>query len=123
LYIAKSSEAALAGLLLLIFPAAMISLLFGSQLHNAEDTAVGRGAGVAIFALGVGWWMLGVAGHAAARLIGTMLLYDIAAIVILLFARFTQGLNGVGLWPAVALHLALGIWCLVCLSRQNWANE
>jgi hypothetical protein len=26
---------------------------------------------------------------------------------------------GVGLWPAVILHLALGIWCFVCLKRAS----
>lgn len=119
LVIAKCSEAALAGLLLFIFPSAMISLLFGSQLTNPVDTVVGRGAGVVLFALGVGWLILGEAGHTAARPIANMLFYDIGVAVVLLYARFAQKLNGNGLWPAVGLHLGFGIWCLVCLTRQN----
>ena len=48
-----------------------------------------------------------------------MVFYNIAVAAVLAFASFGHGLHGVLLWPAVAFHVAMGVWCLVCLLRDD----
>jgi hypothetical protein len=37
--------------------------------------------------------------------------------LILLSAHVLIALNGIGLWPVVALHSGLGVWTLLCLRK------
>ncbi len=47
-----------------------------------------------------------------------MLMYNIPVTAVLAFAGIGLGLHGVALWPAVVLHAAMAIWCIVCLRRS-----
>ena len=47
-----------------------------------------------------------------------MLTYNIAAVVILGHAGLVSGQSGVGLRPAVLLHMALAAWCVACLRTS-----
>jgi hypothetical protein len=42
-------------------------------------------------------------------------LLRLAATAILAFAALALGMSGRVLWPAVALHAALGVWCFASL--------
>jgi hypothetical protein len=53
--------------------------------------------------------------QAAIGLIAAMLLYNAAVVVVLAHAGVGLGVRGIGLWPAVLLHLALAVWCIACL--------
>ena len=33
------------------------------------------------------------------------------------YAGLGLGLSGIGLWPAVALHSTLAVWCVACLKN------
>ena len=44
-----------------------------------------------------------------------MLIYDGVVAVLLGYAGFVLGRVGIALWPAVVLHAALAVWCVVCL--------
>jgi hypothetical protein len=43
--------------------------------------------------------------------------YDVAAAVILAYAGLSLSFVGVALWPAVVLHAALAVWCVLCLGK------
>jgi hypothetical protein len=120
LLIVKSAVEVLAGLALVLFPSAVVPLITGSPLGAPSGIVVGRLAGAALFALGIACWLArdDSRSRAAAALIGALLFYDAAVVVILLSARFGMELSGVLLWPAVALHAGLGIWSLFCLRKN-----
>jgi hypothetical protein len=99
LIFAAAAEVA-TGLALLIVPTLVGQLLFGEQLTGVA-MAVARVAGIALIALGIACWP-------GPPLVG-MLTYNAMVTLYLAYLGFAGGLNGVFLWPAVALHVVLSI--------------
>jgi hypothetical protein len=44
-----------------------------------------------------------------------VLIYDVVVAALLAHAGLGLGMSGIVLWPAVAAHGALGVWCARCL--------
>ena len=107
------------GVALIAVPALVVRLLLGAEISGAS-MPLGRVAGAALLALGVACWLArdDTQSRAARGLVVAMLMYNIAATAVLAFADIGLGLHGVVLWPAVALHAAMAIWCIVCLRRS-----
>jgi hypothetical protein len=103
-----------AGLALGICPSAVVTLLLGSPLDMPAAVLLGRLAGAALLALGVACWLArGDAESRAARgLVAGMVVYNLGAVVLFVFAGFGLGMHGVALWPAVVLHAGMTVWCL-----------
>ena len=118
---------AVAGLVFVVLPSAAAKLLFGSSLDAPIAMTVGRLTGAALITLGVACWLvrLDVESRAATGVVAAMLLYNLAALVILASARVGLGLVGVLLWLGVVLHSAMALWCLACLriKRINAGKE
>ena len=57
-------------------------------------------------------------------LVSAMLLDNAAPVAVLLYAGLSLKLPGIGLWPAVLLHLALAVWCIGCIGPvlQDWSR-
>src|SRR5450631_350574 len=89
-----------AGLALLIVPSLVGQLLLGEELTGVA-IPVARVAGIALIALGIACWP-------GPPLVG-MLIYSTIVTLYLTYLGFTDGLTGIFLWPAVALHVALSI--------------
>lgn len=106
------------GIALLAVPALLASGLLGSPLDTPAGLAVARLAGVALLSLGVacGLGSRDTPSRAAAGIVAAMLLYNLAAVILLLSLRYSVGLTGIGLLPASVLHAALAVWCVVCLQ-------
>jgi hypothetical protein len=98
-----------AGVVLLVAPALVIRLLFGSS-DIQTGVAIGRLAGAALVSLGAAsWWARIDGGSAASRgLIGALLIYNAAVVALILAATF--GPPGPILWAIVALHGAMAFW-------------
>jgi hypothetical protein len=103
-------------------PSWLVAILFGRPPASALALILARFSGGSVLALGViCWWMAdSQASGAALALVSTMLLYDVIAAILLLYAGI-EGLVGIGLWPAVFVHVALAGWCIVELRRRNQA--
>jgi hypothetical protein len=106
-----------AGLLLLIVPSVPFALLLGVDQAAPEATVVARIAGAALFSLGVACWVGRNEDACPARkgLFLGVLIYDLAAAGILASTGWFSTRVGIALWPAVGLHAALAVWCVVCL--------
>jgi hypothetical protein len=114
-----------AGLALLGLPSDAASLLLGTPLDSGAAVSVTRVGGSGLLALAIACWLArdDALSIASRGLVAAMLIYNIAVAGVLAFASFGYGLHGVLLWPAVALHAAMGAWCIISLLRRDARNN
>jgi hypothetical protein len=105
------------GLLLLALPSVPLALLLGVEQASPEAVFIARLTGGALLAIGVACWLgrSDKLGAAQLPLIAGALVYNAAAVGLLAYAGLLLSLVGIALWPAVVLHAALAVWCVVCL--------
>jgi hypothetical protein len=110
-----------AGLAFVVLPSIAIVLLLGSSLETSAAVTIGRLAGAALLALGVACWLarFDSQSRAATGLVAAMLVYNLAAVVLLAWAGIGSGLIGVALWPAVVLHATMAVWCAASLRSKR----
>jgi hypothetical protein len=110
-----------AGLALLCFPAATVTLLIGGSLGSPAALTVARIGAAGLLALGVACWCArGDARSLAARgLVTALVVYNLGAVVILAAAGIWSRQVGIALWPAVILHAAMTVWCLTSLLKKS----
>jgi len=108
---------AAAGIALAASPSLVASLLVGSHLDTLTGMLVGRLAGIALLTLGLACWLArnNQQNRVGAGPVAAMLFYNIAVGALLAYARLGLGLSAIGLWPVVALHAILALWCLASL--------
>lgn len=114
-----------AGLVLLVSPSALTKLLFGTQLDAPTALISGRVAGAALLALVLACWLArnDAQSLVAKGLVAGMLLYNTGVVALLLYAGTASALAGVGLWPAVLIHLLLAAWCIALLRVSGTAAK
>jgi hypothetical protein len=112
LLITACAEAAI-GVCLLLSPAVVFWPLLGLEKVTADATLVGRIAGAALLAIGVASSIArnDTITSSQLGLLTGILIYNAAASMLLVFAGAVLKMNGVLLWPTVALHAILAVWC------------
>jgi len=112
------------GLCLLVLPAFLFAVLLDLDHATADVMFVGRIAGAALLAIGIASWSARRDNRTPAQLglLTGILVYNVAASALLAFAGTILKLVGVLLWPAVAVHVVLAIWCLTCLRQDDVAT-
>ena len=107
------------GLMLLVSPALVVAFLLGASLDAPAALVVARITGAALLSLGCACWLARNDGQnrAVRGLVAAMLLYNSVAFAVLANAGAGERLVGVLMWPAVALHAVLAVWCIACLRR------
>lgn len=110
------------GIALMVAPAPPVKLLVGAALDTTGGLIV---AGAALLALGLGCLLArsDARSQAARGLVAAMLFYNLAALAVLIYTSLGLKLSGVGLWPAVLLHLTLAVWCTACLQPTLQAAD
>ncbi len=123
LFIATALIEAGAGLSLAFLPALAIRLFLGVSEPSPEALIVGRLGGAGLLAIGVAFWLARDDGGSRSQLalLWGILVYNIGACVVLATAALMMHVSGVALWPAVALHTALTIWCAA--SLHAWRSQ
>ena len=112
-----------AGLLLVVSPSVLTTVLFGTTLDTPTALITGRVAGIALLSLVAACWLARNDAQSdwATGMVAGMLLYNAGVVATLIHAGTGEGLVGIGLWPAVLVHLALAAWCIACLWGR-WAK-
>lgn len=121
LLVATAAIEAGAGAALIGFPSATVDVLLGPSPEALPPTAVVRLLGLVLVVLGVLCWLAGRDTHkpCARRMVVAMTGYNLAATALLVAVGLSAPKAGVLLWPAVALHAAMGGWCMICLRRPS----
>ena len=112
LALAAVSEAA-TGLVLLVYPPIVVSLLFGAEITGA-GIVMSRLAGIGLVGLGIACWP----GNTAHGALYGMLTFGTLAMLYLAYLGVI-GEAGILLWPAVAAHGGLS----VLLVRARWKEQ
>ena len=113
------------GILLLISPSLPVSILFDSSVDNPVGLLIGRLAGAALLSLGVACWLVrnDEKSRAVTGIVTAMLLYNVVALALLTCAGLSVHLSGMGLWPAVFIHVVLTIWCIKDILGRRQKNK
>jgi hypothetical protein len=106
-----------AGLTLLVMPGVGTSALLGAPLDIPTGLVAARIAGAALVALAIACWQArnGERGSPATGVVQAMSFYNFAGAMVLVYAGIRLDLRSALLWPAIVLHLGLGVWCVVNL--------
>ena len=116
-----------AGLALLVIPTVAVSALLGAPLDTATGLAAARIAGAALVALAIACWKArnGERGSPMTGVVEAMSFYNFAAAMVLVYAAIRLDLRSALLWPAIVLHLCLGVWCVSNLwfSRRKLSRS
>ena len=105
------------GLALLASPALPVSILLGAPLDTPAGLAVARVAGAALVTLGIACWRVRQDGRSrsATGVVTSMMFYNVLVAAVLVYAQLGLGVKGIGVRPAVFLHVVLAVWCLACV--------
>lgn len=108
---------AVAGLALLLIPTVAVSALLTAPLGTPAGLVASRIAGSALVALAIACWQArnGERGSPAIGVVECMTFYNFAAAMVLVHAGIRLELRSGLLWPAIVLHLCLGVWCVSTL--------
>jgi hypothetical protein len=103
------------GLALLLMPSMVVSLLLGAPLDTPTGLVAARIGGAALVALAIACWQArnGERGSPATGVVEAMLFYNFASAMVFVYAGIRLDLHGALLWPAIVLHLCLGVWCVL----------
>jgi hypothetical protein len=121
LFIVTAIVEVVTGLALLALPALVLASLLGLQAVAEETLVVSRIAGAALLAIGVASALARDDTNTTARrgVLISILLYDVLVALLLVYAGLAVQMAGPALWPAVALHTLLAVWCVVCLQSAE----
>jgi len=105
-----------AGLALLALPSETASLLLGVTLDRAAALSLVRVGGAAILGLAIACWL-------ARRDANSLASRGLVAAMLLAFASLRDGLHGMLLWPAIAFHAAMCVWCIRSLLSESKTDQ
>jgi hypothetical protein len=110
-----------AGLALMGFPSVTASLLLGTPLNSSAAESLARVGGAAILTLAIVCWLARRHANRLALqgLVAAMAFYNIAVAAVLASASLGEELRGPLLWPAVAFHVAMSVWCVTILMGKD----
>jgi len=101
------------GLLLVVLPSQVTTLLLGSTIDSPVALTIARVAGVALMALGIACWIARKDNQSSAvkGLLTGLIVYNTGVIAALAFSDFSLQQSGIALWPVILAHLFLAAWC------------
>jgi len=109
-----------AGVALLGYPSTTIALLLGSQFDAPPSLTIVRVIGAVLIALGIACWFASrsTRQQTTRGMVSVMAVYNPCAAIALGVVGMRVLPAGILLWPAVALHTVMEVWCIVCLMKS-----
>lgn len=109
----------LTGIALIAIPSTIVPMLIGIPFEDDSLHVISGFTGAALIAIGIACWLLRNSGVPALAIVKSVLIYNVAGTLILLYAILGLKLTGIGLWPVTIIHFAMAIWCVAVLVRKN----
>ena len=109
----------LTGIALIVIPSTIVPMLLGIPFEDDSLHVISGITGAALISIGFACWMFRNSGEHAVPMVRSVLFYNVAGTLILLYALLGLSMSAIGLWPVTIIHIAMGIWCLVVLSRKD----
>lgn len=116
LAIVAAGEAA-TGVVLAVYPALVVRLLFGAEISGAESV-MSRIAGISLISLGLACWPSGDGGKSPNAALRGMSSYSLLITLYLIYLGVGGDWVGKLLWPAVVVHAMITI-----LLASAWHND
>ncbi len=108
----------LTGIALIAIPSIIVPMLLGIPFDDDRLHVISGVTGAALISIGMACWLLRNSGESALAIVKSVLFYNVAGTMILLFAILGLKMTGIGLWPVTIIHFALAIWCVIALMRK-----
>lgn len=105
------------GIGLLVMPTALTPLLLGYTIQDPAVKIICGVTGAALMSLAMACWLVRNIAPQAKLMVPVLLFYNIVACLVLLFGALGMSLAGIGLWPAIAAHAGLAVWCVFALRN------
>jgi len=109
----------LTGIALIAIPSTIVPMLLGIPFEDDSLHVISGITGAALISIGMTCWMFRHSGLHAASVVRSVLFYNVAGTLILLYALLGLSMSAIGLWPVTIIHFTMGIWCLVVLRRKD----
>ena len=109
----------LTGIALIVIPSTIVPMLLGIPFEDDSLHVISGITGAALISIGMACWLLRNSGASALAIVKSVLFYNVAGTLILLYALLGLSMSAICLWPVTIIHIAMGIWCLVVLSRKD----
>ncbi len=108
------------GLLMVVFPSFLWKIVLGTALSTPVELTLSRIAGAAVVALATSWWLVrnDERSHTLRGVVGGMVVFNAGVVIALGYAGIALGLSTILLWPFILIHLAMAVWCIVCLRKK-----
>jgi hypothetical protein len=109
-----------AGLMLEVQPSQVTMVIFGTSLSTPVEFAYARAFGVTLLALAVACWLTrkDQLSHTVRGIVGGLVVFEAGIVLVLGYAGIVSGLSSIFLWPFILIHLALAVWCAICLLKK-----
>jgi hypothetical protein len=108
---------------LLFLPAILFAVLLGLGHAEIATIFVGRLAGAALLAIGIASFIARADTSAQLGLLTGILVYNMAASILLAYAGLVLNMTGVLLWPAGAIHAILAVRCFISLRPEHLVSR
>jgi len=109
---------AITGILLMAAPLYVASMLLGEESLGAVALTIARIAGAALITLAIAC-LFSQQSDYAINVVKAMLFYNIAATSVLIYSKLALDLKGIGLVPAIGIHLILAVWSIVAIQTRS----
>ncbi len=109
----------LTGIALIAIPSTIIPMLLGIPFEEDSLHVISGITGAALISIGIACWMFRNSGLHALPMVRSVLFYNVAGTLILLYALLGLSMSAIGLWPVTIIHFALAIWCIASWRKNQ----